>query len=106
MSLGIRNVRYRFADGTLGWPAVGEPGGVEPFDRILIAAGAPELPRELLLKQLRHGGKAVMPVGPQDEQMLVTVTRNGSTLSSEPVCPVRFVRLIGREGWPDDDVRR
>ena len=41
LGLGIRNVHFRFGDGTLGWPEAG------PFDRILITAGAPELPRDL-----------------------------------------------------------
>ncbi|HYE21230.1 MAG TPA: protein-L-isoaspartate(D-aspartate) O-methyltransferase, partial [Tepidisphaeraceae bacterium] len=42
MDLGLRNVHFKFGDGTLGWPEQA------PFDRILIAAGAPELPRKLL----------------------------------------------------------
>src|SRR3954469_532506 len=46
MGLGVRNVHFRHGDGTKGWPDAG------PFDRILIAAGAPELPEQLLLSQL------------------------------------------------------
>lgn len=95
MALGIRNVHYRHADGTLGWPEAA------PFDRILIAAGAPDLPRELLLGQLREGGQAVLPVGPRDEQMLVHVRRNGSDLRTTNICPCRFVKLIGKEGWEE-----
>src|SRR5687768_6006217 len=52
--LGIRNVRLRLGDGTLGWPEAA------PFDRILIAAGAPTLPQTLLLDQLADGGLAVL----------------------------------------------
>jgi protein-L-isoaspartate(D-aspartate) O-methyltransferase len=102
MELGCRNVRFRWGDGTVGWP----DASVEPFDRILIGAGAPTLPRELLLKQLKDGGLAVLPIGPQNEQMLVAVTRRGNELITEDVTPVRFVRLIGKEGWPEEDASK
>jgi protein-L-isoaspartate(D-aspartate) O-methyltransferase len=98
MDMGIRNVRFHFGDGTLGWPKTEEL----PFDRILIAAGAPALPRDLLLKQLADGGLAVLPVGPQNEQTLIAVRREGDQLKQEHITPVRFVPLIGQEGWPDE----
>jgi protein-L-isoaspartate(D-aspartate) O-methyltransferase len=93
LDLNIRNVHFRFADGTLGWAEEA------PFDRILITAGAPHLPRELLLNQLVEGGVAILPIGPADEQMLVHVQRRGSDLKSSDIVPCRFVKLIGREGW-------
>jgi protein-L-isoaspartate(D-aspartate) O-methyltransferase len=93
LSLGVHNVHFRHGDGTLGWPERA------PFDRIIIAAGAPVLPRSLLLTQLVDGGIAVLPVGPQDEQMLVEVRRHGDQLVSTDICPCRFVKLIGEEGW-------
>ena len=93
MDLGIRNVHFRHGDGTLGWPQEA------PFDRILITAGAPEVPRELLLAQLIDGGLAVLPIGPEDDQMLVEVRRRGDELLTTDVCPCRFVKLIGKEGW-------
>jgi protein-L-isoaspartate(D-aspartate) O-methyltransferase len=93
LGLGLRNVHFRHGDGTLGWP------DVAPFDRVLITAGAPELPRNLLLGQLKDGGIAILPVGPQDDQMLVEVRRNGNELKVTEVCPCRFVKLIGEEGW-------
>jgi len=93
MEIGCRNVHLKFGDGTLGWPEQA------PFDRILITAGAPELPRKLLLSQLKEGGKAVLPIGKKDEQMLVVVTRVGDELVSADVCACRFVKLIGEEGW-------
>jgi protein-L-isoaspartate(D-aspartate) O-methyltransferase len=102
MELNLRNVRFSFGDGTVGWP----DKNVEPFDRILIAAGAPALPRELLLNQLKDGGLAVLPIGPQNEQMLVAVTRRGNELITEDVTPVRFVRLVGKEGWPDEETKK
>jgi protein-L-isoaspartate(D-aspartate) O-methyltransferase len=93
MSLGVRNVHYRYGDGTIGWPEAA------PFDRLLIAAGAPELPRELLMSQLKDGGLAVLPIGPLHKQMLVEVRREGSRLQISDICQCRFVKLIGQEGW-------
>ncbi|MEA2708391.1 MAG: protein-L-isoaspartate(D-aspartate) O-methyltransferase, partial [Phycisphaerales bacterium] len=91
--LGIRNAHFKFGDGTLGWAEKA------PFDRILIAAGAPNIPQKLLLDQLADGGLAVLPIGPDDEQMLVVVRREGKKLHSTDVCACRFVKLIGAEGW-------
>jgi protein-L-isoaspartate(D-aspartate) O-methyltransferase len=97
LSLGARNVHFRHGDGTLGWP------DAAPFDRILIAAGAPVLPKVLLQTQLKPGGIAVLPVGPQDEQMLVEVHKRGTDeLETIDICPCRFVKLIGEEGWKKD----
>ena len=93
LGLGCRNAHFRHGDGTLGWPENA------PFDRILITAGAPELPRKLLLGQLKDSGIAVLPVGPQDDQMLIEVKREGDALKVTDVCPCRFVKLIGQEGW-------
>jgi protein-L-isoaspartate(D-aspartate) O-methyltransferase len=96
LAMGIRNVHYKFGDGTMGWPEAA------PFDRILITAGAPHLPRELLIGQLKEGGLAVVPIGPRDEQMLVVVRRSGDELLTTNVCPCRFVKLIGKEGWKSE----
>jgi len=93
LGLNIRNVHFRFGDGTKGWPEAA------PFDRILITAGAPELPRNLLLNQLKEDGIAIVPVGPHDEQMLLEIRRQGDELKTVDVCPCRFVKLIGQEGW-------
>jgi len=97
MDMGLRNVHFRHGDGTQGWPEAA------PFDRILITAGAPELPRKLLLNQLKDGGIAVLPVGPHDEQMLVEVRRQGDELIVTDVVPCRFVKLIGAEGWKKEE---
>lgn len=97
MDLGLRNTHFRHGDGTLGWPEEA------PFDRILIAAGAPQLPRELLKGQLKDGGVAVLPIGPDDDQMLVEVRRAGDELNVTDICPCRFVKLVGKEGWGEKD---
>jgi protein-L-isoaspartate(D-aspartate) O-methyltransferase len=93
MGLNLRNVHLRYGDGTLGWPEMA------PFDRVLIGAGAPRVPESLLLGQLADGGIAVLPAGPHDAQMLLEIRREGSRLIQKELCPCRFVRLIGREGW-------
>lgn len=95
LDLGLRNAHFRHGDGTLGWPEAA------PFDRVLITAGAPDVPRELLMAQLVDGGLAVLPVGPEDEQMLVEVRRDGAELKTSEICPCRFVKLVGQEGWKD-----
>jgi protein-L-isoaspartate(D-aspartate) O-methyltransferase len=98
MDIGARNVHFKFTDaGQLGWPEQA------PFDRILITAGAPKLPRKFLLAQLKEGGKAVLPIGPHEEQMLVEVTRRGGELIVKDVCACRFVKLIGDEAWTNKD---
>jgi len=96
MSLGYRNVHLHYGDGTMGWEKHA------PYDRILITAGAPELPRALLLSQLKDEGMAVLPVGPQDEQMLIEVTRSGRRFETKEICACRFVKLIGEAGWKEE----
>src|ERR1700677_2748125 len=96
LSLEIRNVHFRFGDGTLGWPEAA------PFDRILIAAGAPKIPEALLKAQLADEGIAVLPIGPADQQTLVEVHRKGDLLETVDICACRFVKLIGSEGWSEE----
>jgi protein-L-isoaspartate(D-aspartate) O-methyltransferase len=93
MDLNVRNVHFRHGDGTRGWPEAG------PFDRILIAAAAPALPEVLLRSQLKEGGIAILPVGPDERQELLEVRRHGDQLQSATLIPCRFVKLIGQEGW-------
>jgi protein-L-isoaspartate(D-aspartate) O-methyltransferase len=93
MDLRIRNVRYRYGDGMLGWPEAA------PFDRVIITAAAPNMPGKLLLSQLADGGTAVLPIGPAEEQLLVEVTRHCQELVSADICPCRFVKLVGQDAW-------
>jgi protein-L-isoaspartate(D-aspartate) O-methyltransferase len=94
--LGYRNVDVRLANGTLGWPHRA------PYDAILVAAGGPDVPRSLL-GQLALGGRLVIPVGKPREQKLMLVTRNSSGFKECVLGPVRFVPLVGAEGWPDEE---
>ncbi|HEY2808328.1 MAG TPA: protein-L-isoaspartate(D-aspartate) O-methyltransferase [Steroidobacteraceae bacterium] len=86
--LGIRNVRYRHGDGSLGWKAHA------PFDGILVAAAPLTVP-EALLKQLKVGGRLLVPIGPEGKQELVRFTRRDQRLERESLGPVAFVPLLG-----------
>ena len=86
--LGIRNVRFRHADGALGWKAQA------PFDGILVAAAPLTVP-ESLLKQLRVGGRLLVPIGPEGEQDLVRFTRREQGVQRESLGAVAFVPLLG-----------
>lgn len=92
--LGYDNVHVLHGDGTKGWPEYA------PYDAIVVAAGGPQVP-ESLKEQLKIGGRLVIPVGAdQRTQELVRVTRiSASEYSSEDIADVRFVPLIGEEGW-------
>jgi protein-L-isoaspartate(D-aspartate) O-methyltransferase len=91
--LGARNVSLLLGDGTLGWR------DYAPYDAILVSAAAPSVPRPLS-EQLAEGGRLLIPIGGRDEQTLYVYTRRGTDLASRAICPVRFVPLIGAEGWP------
>jgi len=95
LDLSVRNVKFRYGDGTEGWPEQA------PFDRILIAAGAPELPRTLLLSQLKEGGMAIVPIGPRNEQTLLGIRKRDNDLLTAEIIPCKFVPLIGKEGWSE-----
>jgi protein-L-isoaspartate(D-aspartate) O-methyltransferase len=86
--LGIRNVRFRHGDGSLGWKAHA------PFDGILVAA-APLVVPEPLLKQLKVGGRLIVPIGPEGQQQLVRFTCREQRIEREPLGPVAFVPLLG-----------
>ncbi len=86
--LGLVDVISRLGDGWRGWSEQA------PFDRIIVTAAAPELPRELV-GQLADNGRMVVPIGPeQGDQTLVLVTRNGDELVQQRLLPVRFVPLV------------
>jgi protein-L-isoaspartate(D-aspartate) O-methyltransferase len=86
--LGYANVSVRAGDGYLGWPEAA------PFDAIVVTAAAPRVP-EPLLQQLRDGGRLIVPVG-DDWQELVLVTRHGEGFDERRVLPVRFVPMTGK----------
>jgi protein-L-isoaspartate(D-aspartate) O-methyltransferase len=91
--LGLLNVNIKVDDGTCGW--VEE----SPFDAIIVTAGAPEIP-ENLVEQLAPGGCLVLPVGDQFSQTLLRVRKDeDGAVSVEQSIGCRFVKLIGKHGW-------
>ncbi len=98
---GSRNVEIRVGDGTLGWPERA------PFNVIVATAGGREIPRSWK-EQLAVGGRLVMPVGETPRrQILIKVTRLSDTeYREESLSEVRFVPLIGEQGWSEPEARR
>ncbi len=85
--LGYRNVAVRAGDGYAGWPEAA------PFDAIIITAAAPRIPQPLE-QQLADGGRLVLPLG-DEYQELIVVTRRGASFGERRVLPVRFVPMTG-----------
>jgi len=92
--LGFLNVHVHCGDGSAGLPEFA------PYDGIIVSAAAPSLP-EPLLRQMADEGRMIVPVGPEDHQELVLVTKHGDDFSFERRDPCRFVPLLGRFGRQD-----
>jgi protein-L-isoaspartate(D-aspartate) O-methyltransferase len=95
--LGYDSVEVIEGDGSVGWvPAA-------PYDAIVATAEAPRIPPSLRA-QLSPGGRLVMPVAdPECGHALMRMIRgNDGHDRVESIQPVRFVPLIGSEGWPDE----
>lgn len=91
-TLSYMNVWVRMANGTLGWM------DEAPFDRIVVAAGGPEVPPPLF-EQLAEGGRMVMPVGDVSSQVLKVIDKvNGQARITEDSGCV-FVKLVGKYAW-------
>jgi len=87
--IGIRNVFFRHADGSWGWPQHA------PYDGIMVTAAPEEVP-QALLEQLAVGGRVVIPVGPGGRQDLMLITRREPTrYDREVIEHVSFVPLLG-----------
>ncbi len=93
--LGYTNIETHLAPDMLGWPEEA------PYDAIMVTAGAPSVPQELI-GQLGVGGRMVIPVGSHHDQDLIKVikTKNGITTKNLGGC--RFVPLIGHSAWDSD----
>jgi protein-L-isoaspartate(D-aspartate) O-methyltransferase len=87
--LGIKNVRFRHGDGTLGWKVHA------PYDGILVAAAPHAVPQALLEQLAPSGGRLVAPVGPEGHQELVRIIRRDEHYVRERLGPVAFVPLLG-----------
>jgi protein-L-isoaspartate(D-aspartate) O-methyltransferase len=96
--LGYERIYFRVGDGTLGLPEEA------PFDRIVVTAMAPAVP-DALFRQLREGGRMVMPVGTPEQQQLQLVIKSSGKPIVQDLCGCLFVKLIGAQGWPEEDER-
>jgi len=90
--LGYRNIVGKIDDGTLGWPEH------QPYDAIIVTAGAPHLPQPLLA-QLAEGGRLVIPVGNSLSQSLKKIVRRPDGFWEEQLLQCQFVPLRGEHGW-------
>lgn len=86
--LGYNNINVRLGDGYLGWPEKA------PFDAVIVTAAPDHVPRALV-EQLTDGGRLVLPVGDQYQE-LIRITRTGDVEQTERLLPVRFVPMTGR----------
>jgi protein-L-isoaspartate(D-aspartate) O-methyltransferase len=89
---GASNVSMLLGDGTVGWREY------SPYDAILVSAGGPSVP-QALIDQLAEGGRMIVPVGSMAEQSLLLVTKRGGEVTTQNIAPVRFVPLLGTQGW-------
>jgi protein-L-isoaspartate(D-aspartate) O-methyltransferase len=92
--LEYHNIALHVGDGTIGWSEHA------PYDSIIVAASAPDLPRPLI-EQLSVGGKLVIPVGDDVSQVLKLVERERFGFHHEDIGECRFVKLWGKFGWQD-----
>jgi protein-L-isoaspartate(D-aspartate) O-methyltransferase len=87
--LGYTNIQVRAGDGYQGWPEAA------PFDAIIVTCAPEKVPRPLV-EQLKSGGRMIIPVGPEWDQSLVLLRKEGDQLVERTVLPVRFVPMTGK----------
>ncbi|MDH4284713.1 MAG: protein-L-isoaspartate O-methyltransferase, partial [Gallionellaceae bacterium] len=87
---GYANITVKAGDGYYGWPEHG------PFDSIMVTAAASHIPPPLI-KQLKAGGRMIIPVGAQfmPQYLMLVEKRADGTVSTRQILPVRFVPLTG-----------
>lgn len=91
-ALGYTKAVVKTADGTYGWP------DEAPFDRVLVAAGAPAVPAPLF-QQLAERGRLVMPIGEAQSQALHVIEKVGGEMRTVIDFGCVFVKLVGKYGW-------
>lgn len=92
--LRLPNVALLVGDGTIGWQRYA------PYDAILVAAAAPDVP-PALIEQLAPGGRMLIPLGDRSEQQLTLIRKHDDgSLEQEHITACTFVPLLGRFGWP------
>jgi protein-L-isoaspartate(D-aspartate) O-methyltransferase len=93
-SMDYTNILFKYFDGTLGWQQYA------PFDAIIVTAGAPQIP-ENLIDQLAEGGRMVVPVGGKTNQELLEIIKTKNSYRTVKHGGCRFVDLIGAHGWQE-----
>jgi len=88
------DIRVVVGDGTLGYP------DRAPYDRIITTAASPDVPQSLR-DQLGEGGRLVIPVGRRQGQVMKVIDRREGRFVETDDLPVRFVPLIGEQGWAE-----
>lgn len=94
-TLHYLNIVCKIDDGTLGWK------GNAPYDAIMVTAAGPTIP-EALLDQLNDPGRLVLPVGDRYSQELLLIHKQNGSFRQRVVELVRFVPLIGAQGWQEE----
>ena len=97
--LGFSNIFFKTGDGSEGWPENA------PYDRIMVTAAAGSVPTDLL-DQLAHGGRMIIPIGPESLQDLQLISKDDAgEIRIESVGMVRFVEMKGKYGWSGSENR-
>ncbi len=94
-SLGYTNIEVHLAEETLGWQREA------PYDAIMVTAGAPRVPADLLA-QLAIGGRLVIPVGSRYVQELYKITKGKKKNVVQNLGGCRFVSLVGKDAWEEE----
>lgn len=92
--LGYSNINIHLVKESIGWESA------SPYDGIIVTAGAPHVPQELL-DQLAERGRLVIPVGSRDEQQLLKITRQSGRTTTQDLGSCRFVPLIAEGAWEE-----
>jgi protein-L-isoaspartate(D-aspartate) O-methyltransferase len=91
-NLGITGIHFKIGDGSIGWEEE------SPFDGIVVTAGAPFVPEDLM-KQLTTGGKIIIPIGDRISQRLQVIEKGEKIIEKRDICGCTFVPLVGKQGW-------
>lgn len=90
--LGITGIHFKIGDGSIGWKEE------SPFDGIVVTAGAPTVPEDLI-EQLITGGRIIIPIGGRVTQRLQVIEKGEKIIEKRDICGCSFVPLIGQQGW-------
>ncbi len=91
-NLGFKNINIMVGDGSLGWPAF------SPYDGIIVTAGSPGIPDELI-SQLADKGIMILPVGGEYAQTLNVIKKHKGRIYRKELFGCAFVPLVGKSGW-------